>query len=162
MPRFCPQPERERIDARDSLVIERQRFVVDAEPLAPYFAMTGAASPFAGSSFGTGRGYTATWELRDGRLYLVAIDGTRSGGGAGSLSDLFPDFGKRVFAHWFSGTIGASQPRPTIGTVVLEGIDASGVPPSFDVEIERGIVLSTVIGAPQPTAIAGRREALAP
>jgi hypothetical protein len=162
MPPLCPRPEGERIDARDSLVIERQRFVIDAEPLAPYFALTGAASPYAGTSSGSGRGYAASWELRDGRLYLVAIAGTRRGGGAGSLADLFPDFGKRVFAHWFSGTIGASQPRPTIGTVVLDGIEAAGAPPSFDVEIERGIVLAAAAAAPLPTAIVGRLQASSP
>ena len=141
MQRFALAPARAAFDARDALVFEQRRYVIDVEPLAAFFLLTGATSPFAGAPTGSRRGYAATWELRDGRLYLVAVDGTRPGGGAGSLADLFPEFGRRVFAHWFSGTIVATQPRPSIGLVVLDGIDPGHAPATIAVEIERGIVL---------------------
>ena len=46
----------------------------------------------------------ARWEVTHGRLYLIAI---RSASEANPLSlrDMFPGFGQRVFAHWFTGKI---------------------------------------------------------
>lgn len=163
-PRFGPDSDRAALDGRDALVAHPFRYAIDIEPLAPYFALTGARTPFAGSPTGSGRGYAATWELRDGRLYLVAINGTRAGGGIGTLADLFPEYGNRVFAHWFCGTIVATRPRPTIGRVVLDGIDANG-PSTFAIEIERGIALegggdaAVATGAGRPIEAVAAAEA---
>ena len=106
-----PVPPSARIEIRDALLIDQRLYALAAEPLAVYFALTGTTSPFAGTPSGDGRGYQATWEIRDGRLYLVGIQGTLAGGRAGSLADLFPEFRKRVFAHWFSGHLEAVSPR---------------------------------------------------
>ena len=131
-------------DVRDALLIDQQLYALAAEPLAMYFALADRCPPFAGTTSGSGRGYQATWELRDGRLYLVGLRGTLAGGLAGSLADVFPDFHKRVFAHWYSGTLHAHSPRMAIGAVVLDGIEIPGCAGSLHIEIERGILLSAV------------------
>lgn len=126
----------------DALLIDQRIYALAAEPLAIYFALTDTASPFAGTLGGKGRGYQATWEIRDGRLYLIGIEGTLAGGRAGSLGDLFPDFRRRVFAHWFSGRILAVSPRKAVGTVVLEGIELPAPTGPLGFDIEGGIVLA--------------------
>lgn len=136
----------------DALRIDQRVYALAAEPLATYFALTDASSPFAGTLAGKGRGYQATWEIRDGRLYLIAIEGTLAGGRAGSLGDLFPDFRQRVFAHWFSGRLQAVSPRKAVGTVVLEGIDPSTPTGPLAVDVESGIVLASVAAAESPRA----------
>lgn len=131
-----------RLAIRDALLIDQRIHALAAEPLAIYFALTETASPFAGTASGDGRGYQATWEIRDGRLYLIGIQGTLAGGRPGSLADVFPDFQKRVFAHWFSGHLEAVSPRRAIGSVVLEGIDVPGPTGPLSFDVERGILLA--------------------
>ena len=55
------------------------------------------------------RGYVGSWEIVDGRLYLIGISGTLKGGEEAALITMFPDFPDRVFAHWYSGTIRIPQ-----------------------------------------------------
>ena len=129
----------------DALLIGQQIYILAAEPLAAYFALAETISPFAGATSGSGRGYQATWEIRDGRLYLIGLQGTLAGGRAGSLADLFPDFGRRVFAHWFSGTLHARSPRTAVGTIVLEGIAPARPGGPLRFEIERGIALPAAV-----------------
>lgn len=128
-------------DVCDALLIEQRLYALAAEPLAVYFELTETSAPFAGTTSGQGRGYQATWEIRDGRLYLVALQGTLAGGRAGSLGDVFPAFQKRVFAHWFSGALHARSPRTAIGRVVLDGLDARLSDEALRFEIESGVVL---------------------
>ncbi len=125
----------------DVLLIDQRLYALSAEPLAVYFALTERTAPFAGSTSGSGRGYQATWEIRDGRLYLIAVSGTLAGGRAGSLADLFPAFEKRVFAHWYSGSLAARSPRTAIGRVVLDGIESKLPDDPLYLDIEAGIVL---------------------
>ncbi len=51
------------------------------------------------------RGYVGTWEIIDEHLYLVGLSGRLKGGSEISVATFFPDYPKRVFAHWFSGKI---------------------------------------------------------
>ena len=149
-----PVPPSPHIEIRDALLIDQRLYALAAEPLAIYFALTDTTSPFAGTVSGDGRGYQASWEIRDGRLYLIGIQGTLAGGRAGSLADLFPEFRERVFAHWFSGRLEAVSPRRAIGSVVLEGIElpAPAGPLAFDVE--GGILLAP----PRQDPSAGPRQ----
>lgn len=138
----------------DALLIAPCLYALATEPLATWFALTETASPFAGATSGPGRGYQATWEIRDGRLYLIAIDGTLAGGRAGSLGDLFPEFRQRVFAHWFSGQLRAVSPRRAVGSVVLEGIEIPVPPGPLSIDVEAGVVLAPA-PAGQPAQTAG-------
>ncbi|MGC8494817.1 MAG: hypothetical protein ACP5SH_24095 [Syntrophobacteraceae bacterium] len=76
-------------------------------PLSDYFAMGGTGPRFQSNCTALWRGYIGTWEILDGRLYLIELHGTLEDGSEAELSSIFPDFPDRVFAHWFSGTIRA-------------------------------------------------------
>lgn len=52
------------------------------------------------------RGYVGRWEITDGRLYLIELDGRIDKDEmTPAMELLFPSFPERVFAHWFSGTL---------------------------------------------------------
>jgi hypothetical protein len=78
-------------------------------PLDDWFEQTGAEPGFESPHTALWRGYIATWEVTDERLYLVELDSHLAGGGKGTLGDLFPGFPDRVFAHWYSGDLRIPQ-----------------------------------------------------
>lgn len=53
------------------------------------------------------RGYLATWEIKDDKLYLVKIvrDGCSDDAPAMPLSKLFPGAKGPIFAKWYTGTL---------------------------------------------------------
>ena len=76
------------------------------EPLGHYFELGGKAPAFDDwSCTALWRGYVGTWEIVDSRLYLVDLTGTLADGSQATLATIFPDHPKRVFAHWFTGTL---------------------------------------------------------
>lgn len=77
-------------------------------PLGDYFALGGRRPDHDFDTFGCTalwRGYVGTWEIVDGRLYLVGLSGDFEDGTPVSLAAVFPDYPDRVFAHWYSGRI---------------------------------------------------------
>lgn len=70
-----------------------------------YWALSAISPEFDINCTALWRGYTARWELLDGRLYLVKLHGTLADKGAASVSTFFPDYPDRVFAHWYSGEL---------------------------------------------------------
>jgi hypothetical protein len=70
-----------------------------AEPFNNQFAQA-----FVGRGGGA-RGYQGTWEIREGRLYLIALVGTLKDGAQANLATLFPNSPDGVFAHWYSGPV---------------------------------------------------------
>lgn len=78
-------------------------------PLCDYFAMSGFVPRFQMSHTALWRCYVGRWEITDGRLYLVELQGTLEDGTEASVASIFPDFPDRVFAHWYSGTIRIPQ-----------------------------------------------------
>jgi hypothetical protein len=55
------------------------------------------------------RGYVGTWEIVNDRLYLVELCGTLEDGSRVTLETVFSGYPKRVFAHWYSGTLRIPQ-----------------------------------------------------
>lgn len=78
-------------------------------PLDAYFEQTGIDPRFQSPHTGLWRGYIATWEIHDDRLYLIALKSQLPDGRNGKLRDLFPAFPKRVFAHWYHGELRMPQ-----------------------------------------------------
>ena len=109
-------------------------------PLSDYFAMGGVNPGFEFTCTALWRGYVGSWEIVDGRLYLIGISGTLKGGEEAALITMFPDFPDRVFAHWYSGTI-----RVPLGKE-LEYVHM-GYGSTFErdllMDMERGIVKNT-------------------
>ena len=87
------------------LTWDGSEYPIRDEPLAPYLTMTDI-DPVPPGVLNTAcwRGYAASWEVDRDRLYLVGIEGISESHPL-LLADLFPGFGQRVFAHWFTGTI---------------------------------------------------------
>lgn len=83
------------------------------EPLRDYLSLTGISisdigTPHLHICSALWRGYVGVWEIVDGRLYLIKIDGSEIGQDY-HLEDIFPGFPDRVFAHWFSDEISIPQ-----------------------------------------------------
>eukprot|EP01034_Spumella_vulgaris_P029981 gene29981-37125_t len=70
-----------------------------------YWALSGNSPKFKINCTALWRGYTAQWELLDGRLYLVQLSGILADKGNASVRTFFPHYPDRVFAHWYSGEL---------------------------------------------------------
>ncbi len=81
------------------------------EPLDACFAQGGERPSFGFVSNALWRGYVGRWEIVDDRLYMVGINAAAFRGEPFPLELLFPGFGDRVFAHWYSGTLRVPQGR---------------------------------------------------
>lgn len=71
------------------------------------------------------RGYVGTWEIVDGKLYLIGLDGYFFGrtnslgqGEALTVEGVFPGAGGRVFADWFSGFLRLPRGRVLAKTMI--------------------------------------------
>lgn len=74
-------------------------------PLSAYFAAGGRNPGFSRTSSNCWRGYFATWEVLDNRLYLRALTGWLGGATRVDLSAVFPNCSDGVLADWFTGQI---------------------------------------------------------
>jgi hypothetical protein len=107
------------------------------EPLGSYFAMGGHNPGFQKISTALHRGYVGSWEIVEGRLYLVKIEATLMSFREAHLEDVFPGFGDRVFAHWYSGTL--RVPRGKLLRYVHGGWGSVYARDEM-MQIERGVV----------------------
>ncbi len=124
----------------ERLRYEGQDVAMCTNPLSDYFAMGGYSPRFASNCTALWRGHVGRWDIVDGRLYLVGLQGTLEDGSKACLATIFPDFPDRVFAHWYAGIIRVPQGKQ------LEYVHM-GYASTFErdllLEIERGVVKST-------------------
>ncbi len=119
------------------LIYEGQQLSMCTNPLGDYFAMGGDRPKFADNCTALWRGYVGTWEIVDGRLYLIELSGTLEDGGEASVATIFPDYPDRVFAHWYSGSIRIPQGK------LLEYVHmgyASTYERDLFLKIEKGVI----------------------
>ena len=111
-----------------------------SQPLGDYFSLGGARPEFDCSCTALWRGYVGTWDITEGRLYLVALSGDLKDGRKASLATVFPGFPDRVFAHWYSGTL-----RIPDGKMVeyVHMAFASTYERDLIVRIDKGVVIGT-------------------
>ena len=94
----------------ERLHFEGREVAMCVEPLHDFFELSGQQQPkFAFDNTALWRRYVGTWEIREGRLYLIALSGTLEDGSIANVATIFPDFPERVFAHWYSGTLRLPQ-----------------------------------------------------
>jgi hypothetical protein len=124
----------------ERLTYQGQAWSLCANPLDDYFAMGGERPPFQWNCTALWRGYVGQWEIRDDRLYLLALHGTLKDGASASLATVFPDFPDRVFAHWYSGTLRIPQGRRLQYVHMGYG---STYERDLLLEIERGVVVAS-------------------
>ena len=88
---------------------EGKEVAMCTNPICDYFALAGFQPSFESNCTALWRGYVGQWEIFDGRLYLVKLDGRLKEGTIASVATIFPDFPDRVFAHWYSGALRVPQ-----------------------------------------------------
>ena len=94
----------------DVLILDGEKHKMASLPLEEYRRKRGVRLPtLPRNCSALWRGYIATWELCEGRLYLADINTTTFSEVDLKLKDFFPDCGTRVFARWFSSTLRVPQ-----------------------------------------------------
>jgi len=125
----------------EKLIYEGEKLSMCTTPLSDYFAFGGLSPLFdALRCTALWRGYVGTWEIVDGRLYLIELHGALESGGDASVATVFPDFPDRVFAHWYSGTI--RIPQGKLLEYVHMGYSSTYERDLF-LDLERGVVVHT-------------------
>lgn len=89
----------------EKILLDGEMLDLCTEPLGHYFYFAGARPDFAAGYTSCWRCYVGTWEIRDGRLYLIGISAKYYDGSPVKLEDIFPGYPDRVFAHWFTGIL---------------------------------------------------------
>ncbi|HMM54214.1 MAG TPA: hypothetical protein PKC23_04240 [Candidatus Desulfobacillus sp.] len=124
----------------ERLRYQGEEMALCANPLDDYFDLGGEKPPFVASSTALWRGYVGSWEIVDGRLYLVGLEGLLEDGSEATLASVFPGFPDRVFAHWYSGILRVPQGRQLL--YVHAGYN-SRYERDLLLEVERGVVTAT-------------------
>ncbi len=102
----------------ERLRYEGQELSMCTNPLDDYFAMGGKNSGFQFNCTALWRGYVGSWEIDDGRLYLIGVSGTLENGAEASLASIFPEFPSRVYwTTWGRKEIRAGYVAVRGGTV---------------------------------------------
>lgn len=125
----------------ESLIYEGRAVSMCSTPLGDYFAFGGKQPNFdTRRCTALWRGYIGSWEILDGRLYIIGLQGESEDGSQVTLTDVFPDFPERAFAHWYSGTLRIPQGRQI--EYVHMGFGSTFEADLF-IEIERGVLVGT-------------------
>ncbi|MGE4279340.1 MAG: OmpA family protein [Magnetospirillum sp.] len=94
------------------------------------------------------RGYVATWEIKEGGLYLTKVKIGQCGqGDAVPLAELFPGSTGPIPATWFSGELVA--PRANDGADIKDPISKLNEKYQF-IRIDKGVVTDYRIAWPNP------------
>ena len=107
-PKRAVNSDRMTTQAPERLRYNETEIALYGTPLCSYFAAGGPRPNFSRTSTMLWRGYVATWEILNNRLYLVDIKADVVGEGAATLETMFPGYPDRVFAHWYSGELRSS------------------------------------------------------
>jgi hypothetical protein len=124
----------------ENLIYQGNTVAMCTQPLDSYFGLSGLRWQFQSDCTALWRGYVGTWEIVDGRLYLIELHGALKDGTQASVATFFPDFPDRVFAHWYSGAI--HIPQGKLLKYVHMGYDSIHERDLF-LDVERGVVAAT-------------------
>jgi len=123
----------------EKLLFEGEKHAMCTNPLGDYSALGGELPRFASNCTALWRGYVGTWEIINDRLYLIELNGELESGQDADLETVFPGYGQRVFAHWYSGVIRLPQGK------MLEYIHM-GYGSTYErdllLEFEKGVLIS--------------------
>lgn len=98
----------------DIIFYKGKKYFSDTNPLQQYLEREKKKVDFVAESIcfssGCWRGYIATWEIIDNKLFLTSIkppfyDPTEDGEATVKLHELFPNQSFNIFASWFTGTL---------------------------------------------------------
>ena len=125
----------------ETLIYKGEKLNLCTNPLEIYLSSVPPAVAFCSTCTALWRGYTGTWTIEGGRLYLVKLAGTVRRAEViedVGLSHLFPDYPDGVFAHWYSGEIRC--PMGEMLKYVHGGYGCSFEQDLF-IEIKNGVVI---------------------
>jgi hypothetical protein len=136
------RPKERDVTAQRSEVLhhEGQKLQMMGSPLGAYFSLSGYWPPFQEQSTALWRRYVGTWEILEGRLYLIGIRAQLEDGTTVTLETLFPGYPDRVFAHWFTGDLRVPQGRMT--KYAHQGYQTRYQADLF-LHVEKGVLVST-------------------
>lgn len=126
----------------ESLHYEGRSMAMCSNPLGDYFALADIHPGFAMNCTALWRGYVGTWEILDGRLYLIGLKGELEDGTRINLASIFPDYPERVFAHWYSGKL--RIPQGKLLQYVHMGYGSIYEDDLF-IDIRKGVVINTEV-----------------
>jgi hypothetical protein len=92
----------------ERVLIEGKQETLCTEPLAPFLKRLKRKPEFERVGSVLWRNYLGSWEIEDGRLYLIGLEATlieNNRRKPATLETLFPGYPDRVFAHWYSGRL---------------------------------------------------------
>jgi hypothetical protein len=89
----------------ESIIYEGENRSLLSCPLSDFFSLSDTPSPFQMNCTALWRGYLGSWEIIQGRLYLIEIKAGFDDDNQTTLKDIFPGFSDRVFAHWYTGEL---------------------------------------------------------
>ena len=124
----------------EKLCYEGREISMCSEPLSDYFSLLGIDPRFAFTCTALWRGYFGTWEIKDSRLYLIALNGSLEDGTDVNVATFFPDFPERVFAHWYSGKLRIPQGKLL---KYVHGGYGSTYEEDLIISIDKGVVVAT-------------------
>ena len=87
---------------RDKILYKGRQYYLATEPLRPYLQAMDINYP--GTSTGNYRGYIATWEVRDEKLYFIEMMIPGFTKEMDREGDLFPGE-EKTFAEWYTGKL---------------------------------------------------------
>lgn len=122
----------------DLLMLDGDRHALFSLPLEPYFEELAGRPKFRVPHTGCWRGYVASWEIKDNRLFLVSVRGQLADGTQFDPAWLFPDEPLPVLAKWFTGTL--KLPLGNLLEYVHMGF-ASLYEDELRLTVERGILV---------------------
>ncbi|MAT41664.1 MAG: hypothetical protein CL609_04930 [Anaerolineaceae bacterium] len=95
----------------DKIFIDGQEQPLFSNPLEDYFTLTNFNPSFMSPHTANWRGYVASWEIINQKLYLVSLSGWKVNPDTpGKLEEVdsqivFPDESPPIFAKWFTGRL---------------------------------------------------------
>ena len=87
---------------RDKILYKGNQYYLATEPLRPYLEAMDINYP--GTSTGNYRGYVASWEVREDKLYLIELMIPGFTPEMDREEDLFPGE-EKTFAEWYTGKL---------------------------------------------------------
>jgi hypothetical protein len=121
---------------RDTVTITGQQHSMLERPLNGLLCRLPAIPRFDVPSTANYKGYTASWEVRDSRLYLASFSATTNRQPF-SATLLFPDRTLPILADWYSGSVHIISGRETLahGHYTYERVTA--------LRVKNGVVTAT-------------------
>jgi hypothetical protein len=94
---------------REIIFHNNKKMAMCSCPLQVFFNLSKFSKKIKSPHTALWRGYVGTWEIVNGRLYLIDLSGEFVDGSLVNLEAIFPGYPERVFAHWYSGVLRIPQ-----------------------------------------------------